>query len=124
MRRESEAQIVNWRALAPELRRRGLFGSGVVLAGLRWNECGKLDYAFGGERTVLCLGRDAREYAASGRNVLPAGATALVITSRQDDGDSLRAIPRIAHVESLGPVALTYRSEVVETLWLFLVRAG
>ncbi len=53
-------QAASWRPLAAALDSRGL--GGLTLAGIRWHECGKLDYALGTDHTVLCLTPDAREF--------------------------------------------------------------
>jgi hypothetical protein len=60
---DPDLAAVNWTSLEAEMRTHGLIGRGKpVVAAMRWDYAGKLDYALGGAATVICLGDDPREY--------------------------------------------------------------
>jgi hypothetical protein len=77
------------------------------LAGIRWHECGKLDYALGADHVVLCLTPDAREFAFS---TDPAGEIGqdIVIVAPRTTLAALRAQlgGQFASIEPLAPITI------------------
>jgi 4-amino-4-deoxy-L-arabinose transferase-like glycosyltransferase len=60
---DPDLAAVNWASLLPEMRARGWIGPGKpIVAAVRWQDAGKVDYVLGGAATVICLGDDAREF--------------------------------------------------------------
>ena len=57
-----EMQARDWTALKDALAARGLLRPGLLVAGLGWQDTGKIDFALGGAATVICLNADARQY--------------------------------------------------------------
>jgi hypothetical protein len=54
---------VDWTSLRAELGERGFLDRpDLVVAGVRWLDAGKIDYALDGRVRVLCLGPDPRQY--------------------------------------------------------------
>ena len=56
-----EMQARDWTALKDALAARGLLRPGLLVAGLGWQDTGKIDFALGGAATVICLNADARQ---------------------------------------------------------------
>ena len=75
-------QALDWTALRPALAARGLL-NGAVIAGPTWNDTGKLDYALGGDPSVLCLNTDARQYQFADTPKHHIGHDILIIAPRQ-----------------------------------------
>lgn len=56
-------EAVDWANVIPELRARGVLDQpNLVVGAVRWQDCGKVDYAFAGTPRLLCLTTDRREY--------------------------------------------------------------
>jgi hypothetical protein len=57
------SDLREWAPLRPILQERGLLQRpGSFIAGVRWHEAGRIDYALGGVAPVTCLCADARGY--------------------------------------------------------------
>jgi hypothetical protein len=114
-------QAMDWRALGPALDRRGL--GDAVLAGIRWHECGKLGYALGRHKTVLCLTPDAREFAFSTHPARHDGSDVLIVTPH----GTLAAVTdqlgnRFDQIDPLPPVTLENGGRPALEFSLFLGR--
>ena len=56
-------ETFRWTEIRTSLQRRGLWQKpGLAIAGTRWAESGRIDYALGGQMPVLCLSGDPRGY--------------------------------------------------------------
>jgi hypothetical protein len=73
--------MVDWTSLRDDLAERGLLDRPkLVVAGLRWSDAGKIDYALGGAPPVICLGPDARQYGLVARQDAHGEADVLIVT--------------------------------------------
>lgn len=101
-----EMQARDWTPLRDALAARGLLGQpGLLLGGVGWQETGKIDYAMGGAAPVICLNRDARQYAFApgvaahqGEDVLIASTRAVTAASLARQGlafDALDPLPPV-----------------------------
>lgn len=80
---DPDLDAVDWTSLRTELAARGLLGRpGVVVAATRWHDAGKIDYALGGDATVICLGADPREYGLVASAADHAGEDAVIVAPR------------------------------------------
>jgi hypothetical protein len=102
--KDPDLDAVDWTSVRTDFVARGLLDRpGLVVAGLRWHEAGKIDYALGGLATVICLGNDPREYGISanvrnfiGRDVLivaPRRTQAEIMAKLGESFDSIDALP-------------------------------
>jgi hypothetical protein len=81
--KDPDLDAVDWTSLRTDLAARGLLGRpGLVVAATRWHDAGKIDYALGGEATVICLGSDPREYGLVASSADHAGEDALIVAPR------------------------------------------
>ena len=81
--KDPNLDVVDWTSLRAELANRGLLDRpGLVVAGMRWSDAGKIDYALGGRLPVICLGPDARQYGLIARHDDFAGADVLIVAPR------------------------------------------
>lgn len=79
--KDPSLDILDWISLSDDLAERGLLERpNLVVAALRWSDAGKVDYALGGQRPVICLGPDARQYGLLARKDDHAGADVLIVT--------------------------------------------
>ena len=80
---DPDLDAVDWTSLRTDLAARGLLGQpGLVVAATRWHDAGKIDYALGGDATVICLGADPREYGLVASAADHAGADAVIVAPR------------------------------------------
>ncbi len=119
--RDPVIEAVDWSSLRDALAARHLPRPGMKLAGVRWQDCGKLDYAWGGRPGVICLTADPRQYGMTGADTAPAGAEVLIVAPRTDParvaaelGDRFRAIA------TLPPVTLLHAGRPVEDIPVYL----
>ena len=101
------AQAMDWTPLGPELTARGLDRPGLLLAGIRWHECGKLDYALGRAHKLLCLTDDARQYGIAQNLAAARGHDVLILAPRTDlAGIETELGPRFAGIAQIAPLVL------------------
>jgi len=80
---DPDLDAVDWTSLRTDLAARGLLGRpGLVVAATRWHDAGKVDYALGGQATVICLGADPREYGLVASAGEHAGEDVLIVAPR------------------------------------------
>ncbi len=80
---DPDFEAVNWVSLREDLAQRGLLGRpGLIVAGTRWLDAGKADYALGGRMTVICLGSDPRQYGLIANRADYAGKDVLIVAPR------------------------------------------
>ncbi len=80
---DPDLDAVDWTSLRTELAARGLLGRpGLVVAATRWHDAGKIDYALGGEATVICLGADPRQYGLVANAADYAGKDVVIVAPR------------------------------------------
>ncbi len=76
-------QALDWDGLPTALAARGLLDRpGIAIAAAGWQDAGKLGYAMGAARTVLCLSADAREFGVTGNAALADGGAALIVSTK------------------------------------------
>ena len=63
MAHDPTIDLLDWRALDPQLASRGLIMPGGFVGTAHWIEAGSVNYALGGRVPVLCLCDDARQFA-------------------------------------------------------------
>ncbi len=73
------AETIDWSSLRPQLQARGLLADAAFAGAVKWNEGGKVDQAVGGERPVLVLSDDPRQFAFSATPAALLGRDGLVI---------------------------------------------
>lgn len=101
------AQAMEWTSLGPELAARGLDRPGLMLAGIRWHECGKLDIALGREHPLLCLTPDPRQYGIVQNLAAARGHDVLILAPRTDlPGIEAELGPRFARITQLAALTL------------------
>ena len=80
---DPDLDAVDWTSVRTDLAARGLLGQpGLIMAATRWHDAGKIDYALGGQATVICLGADPREYGLLARPEDYAGDNVLIVAPR------------------------------------------
>ena len=80
---DPDLDAVDWTSVRTDLAARGLLGRpGLVVAATRWHDAGKIDYALGGQATVICLGADPREYGLVASAADHAGEDAVIVAPR------------------------------------------
>ncbi len=119
---DPDLDAVDWTALRTDLQAQGLLGRpGLVVAATRWHDAGKIDYALGGQATVICLGADPREYGliATVRN--HAGADAVIVAPRLTQAQVLAQFgPSFDSIESLPATSVLHAGRPAMRLPLFL----
>ena len=101
------AQAMDWHSLGPEIAARGLARPGLILAGIRWHDCGKLDYALGRKRPLLCLTNDPRQYGIVQNLAAARGHDVLILAPRTDlAGIQTELGARFATITQLAPLTL------------------
>jgi hypothetical protein len=81
---EPSLQAVDWTPLRAELSRRHLLDRpNTIIAAPNWHDTGKLDYALGGNPSVLCLNTDARQYGFNPGPAAHIGQDVLIIAPHQ-----------------------------------------
>jgi 4-amino-4-deoxy-L-arabinose transferase-like glycosyltransferase len=100
---------VAWTSVREQLAARGLPAPGMMVAGVRWQDCGKLDYAWGGAVPVVCLTADARQYAVDGENTAPPGTDVLIVGPRlAPDGIAAALGKRFRTITALPPATVLH----------------
>jgi hypothetical protein len=119
--KDPDLAAVDWTSLRRELMRRGELHPGTVVAAVRWNDAGKIDYALRGEVPVVCLGDDAREYNLVAPASLYTGSDLLIVAPRASAA-SMAALygALFDSIEPLPPVMLRHAGKPAMWLPLFL----
>jgi hypothetical protein len=100
-------ELLDWRELRPLLEARGLLQPGMFVATASWIDAGKVNYALGGKVPVLCLSRDARQFAFLHDESKFVGRDAIIVANATN-GDWLKTSERrFQRVEPLADVVLT-----------------
>ena len=118
---DPDLQAVDWTSLREDLAQRGLLGPPApVIAVLRWQDAGKLDYALAGAARVICLGPDPRQYGVNGATTAAAGADVLIVAPGMDLTQiETRLDGRFAAITALDPLALRHAGRVAAMIPLF-----
>ena len=100
------AQARDWTALRPALAARGLLDRPHSVVGtVNWQNAGKVGYGIGPGSPVICLSRDAREFAFAAPAAAHAGQDVVLVTPRPVDAASLAAQGfTFAALQPLAPV--------------------
>jgi 4-amino-4-deoxy-L-arabinose transferase-like glycosyltransferase len=117
-------EAVDWTSVRDEILARGLLKPGMILGATRWQDCGKLDYAFGGTVPVVCLTDDPREYGANGSGAGHAGADVLVVVPGGTlEGFRRQAGAGLASIIRLPSVTLGHANQAISTVTVFIARS-
>ena len=119
---DPDLAVVDWTSLVPQMRARGWIGPGeAVVATLQWRDAGKLDYAVGGEATVICLGDNPREFGLIHPAALYAGQNAIVLSSDARTGRIEASLQRhFEQIAPLPPLTLMHAGRPAATISAFL----
>ncbi len=80
VKRDPALQGIDWTSLRRQLDKTGLLGRpGLLVAGIGWQDCGKVDYALGGRPRLICLTDDPRQYGLDTNLASLAGRDILII---------------------------------------------
>ncbi len=113
--------LVDWTDLRNQLAARRLLGHGLVVAGTRWNDTGKVDYALHGAAPVICLGYDPRQYGLTRPASDYRGADMIIVAPRYSLADiTERFGDSFAAITALPPVLLHHAGKPAMLLPVFL----
>ena len=118
---DPDIQAVDWTSLRPEIMQFTRQHPGLVVAAIRWHECGKLDYSLGRQVPFLCLAKDPREFGEWGQPAAYMGRDMLIVsprTSLHAVADSLGS--DFGSVEPLPPAMLLHAGCPAMKVPLFL----
>lgn len=113
---------VDWMSLRTDLAGRGLLDRpGLVVAATRWLDAGKIDYALHGQRAVVCLGNDPREYGIIAPVADHAGADVLIVAPRVSPAEiAVRFGKLFDAIDTLMPAMVLHDGHPALTLPLYL----
>jgi hypothetical protein len=118
---DPDLAAVDWTTLSGELARRGELHAGTVVAAVRWNDAGKIDYALHGQVPVICLCVDAREYELAAPAGAHEGADVLIVAPKDTIVSmSVRFGTSFDRIDVLPPVMLRHAGK--PAMWLPLFR--
>jgi len=121
--KDPDMAAVNWSTLRDELDRRGLLHGTTVVAGVRWLDAGKIDYALLGRVPVICLGPDPREYGVIRPAASYNGRDVIIVATRETLSTiSGKFARQFDSLEPLPPVTLLHAGRPAMLLPLFLGR--
>ena len=109
-------ELLDWRELKPALESRGLVQPGTVIATVNWIDAGKVNLALGGEMPVLCLSRDARQFAFLHDEGKFVGRDAIIVANATNDEWLKISGRRFQRVEPLADIVLTRSGQPAITL--------
>ena len=118
-------QLMDWRSLKPALLASGfLKRPNTVVAGLRWHEAAKIDYALGGSRQVICLCRDSREYGLTAAPDAFKGQDVVLVTTHANlDTMKLQFGALFSSIDELQPIVVMHFDRPAMILPVFLGHA-
>jgi len=120
--RDPDIDAVDWTSVRDELADRGLLARpNLLLAGTRWFDAGKTDYALQGKARVICLGDDAREYGVLAKHASYSGHDVLILGPRL----SLKQIEarfsnEFAYIEELKPILMRHAGRPAMLIPVFM----
>ncbi len=119
---DPDLQAVDWTSLRDDLAQRRLLGPPPpVIAVLRWQDAGKLDYALAGAARVICLGPDPRQYGINGATTAAAGTDVLIVAPGMDLARIEAQIGAdFATITPLAPLVLRHAGRAAAAIPLFL----
>jgi 4-amino-4-deoxy-L-arabinose transferase-like glycosyltransferase len=99
--------LLDWTPVVEQLHVWGLPKPGMLLAGARWDDAGKLAYAMGPDTPVTSVGEDSRGFAYVGDPASHLGKDVVLVIRRRSEGEPMRLYaPFFRRLRSLGNVAL------------------
>ena len=112
----------DWPQLRGILQERGLLDRrGTFIAGVRWYEAGRIDYALGGAAQVTCLCADARGYSVLEPPALHLGQDAVILLNRDT---APRFLPMLeahfASLQRLDDVVIRHKTDVAADFAVYL----
>ena len=121
---DPDFQLVDWLSMKSSLASRGLLDRPhTVIAGLRWHEAAKIDYALGGRPPVVCLCDDPREYGLASPAAAFAGYDVILIATHADLASMNAQYGKLfSSIELLNPVMLLHAGKAALLLPVFLGR--
>jgi len=119
---DPDLDAVDWTSLRTDLARRGLLAAPrPVIAALRWQDAGKLDYALDGAARVICLGNDPRQYGLLGADRAAPGADVLIVAPRLDAAQIAAKLgAQFATITPLAPLVLRHAGRAAMIVPLYL----
>jgi hypothetical protein len=124
MRRYPLEEAIDWTDVVTALQTRGMLGSPrLLIAGTRWHEAGKIDYALRGQMSVICLCRDARGYGLLPRPADWLGAN-VVIVGRNLSTDMVKSMyaANFEGIEELASITIKHAGAPTFDLSVYLGR--
>ena len=118
---DPDLQAVDWTSLRDNLTQRSLLGRPApVIAVLRWQDAGKLDYALAGAARVICLGPDPRQYGVNGATSAEPGADVLIVAPGMDRAQvEARLAGQFTMITALAPLILRHAGQPAASIPLF-----
>lgn len=116
-KRDPDIEGIDWTSLRRDLAARGLLAQpGPVVGVDNWRDTGKIAYALGPDVPVLCLNRDARQFAFATDPSAYKGKDLLLLVLDHPDRARAALAPLFARIEPLPPSAITLRGRVLHTV--------
>lgn len=122
LRNDPDLDLVDWTSLRNQLAQRNLLGpSAPPIAAVRWIDAGKLDYALGGLSEVICLCKDAHQYAITDPAARHGGEDVLIVAPRTTVEEIHAELgAAFASIDQLPPLVLLHAGQEALTVPLFL----
>jgi hypothetical protein len=120
--KDPDLAVVDWTSLSEALASRGLLEHpGLIVAGTRWFDAGKADYALKGRIRVICLGGDPRQYGEESRAEDNSGKDVLIVAPRTSLAEAEAKFSRVFEsIDQLPPVLLRHKSRPAMLIPLFI----
>lgn len=114
-RRDPDLDGIAWTSLRRDLAARGLLARpGLVVGADNWRDAGKIAYALGPDVPVLCLNRDARQFAFATDPGAFLGKDILLLALDHPDRARAALAPLFTRFDPLPPSAITLRGRVLQ----------
>jgi hypothetical protein len=114
MRKDPTIEGVDWTSLRTALDQRGLLAPGTVVGIPNWRDAGKIGFGLGPEVTVLCLCRDARQFAFAHPPAAHVGHDMLLLSMELPDRAAATFGPMFRSLTPLAPAPITLRGRTLQ----------
>jgi 4-amino-4-deoxy-L-arabinose transferase-like glycosyltransferase len=121
--KDPTAEGLDWTSLKADLGARGLLRSGTVVGVPNWRDAGKIAHALGPSVTVICLTRDARQFAFASPPDRWAGSDVLLLIVDHSDTVLPALSPMFQRIDPLPPSAITLRGRVLKVVTVAMGKA-
>ncbi|MGE0225353.1 MAG: glycosyltransferase family 39 protein [Acetobacteraceae bacterium] len=112
-RKDPTIEGVNWTSLRADLRQRGLLPPGAVVGVPNWRDAGKIGFGLGPDVTVLCLCRDARQFAFAHPPAAHVGQDMLLLSMDPPDRAAASFAPLFRTLTPLAPAPVMLRGRTL-----------